>query len=244
MRSLYKNTSAIAVMVLALGAAANAADMPRFPSALPPLETPPLLVDEFSSGWYLRGDVGYRFNNDVDKVEHVGLTPSVSHPTLQDSWAVGGGVGYKWEWLRSDLTVDYGTKARFSGDSSLQPDDFKAKIDNVTALLNFYGDLGTWWGFTPYIGAGLGATWLQVTDFRVESSGLKNDAGRSDQWNFAWAYMAGVSYRFSGNFLLDVGYRHLNMGDIATEKDSLQNSIKFKKLSTDEVRVGFRYVID
>jgi opacity protein-like surface antigen len=243
MRSICKTTPAVAAMVLALGAAANAADMPRFPSALPPLETPPLLVDEFSSGWYLRGDIGYRFNNDVDKVESLGLTPSVHDARLKDSWAIGGGFGYKWEWLRSDLTVDYGAKAKFSADSGLQANDFKAKIDNVTGLLNVYGDLGTWWGFTPYIGAGLGATRLEVSDFVVASSGVA-DAGRSDQWNFAWAYMAGISYRLSGNFHIDVGYRHVNMGDVTSGKDSLENQIKFKKLSTDEVRIGFRYVID
>jgi opacity protein-like surface antigen len=230
-------------MVVALGAAANAADMRRFPSALPPLETPPLLVDEFSSGWYLRGDVGYRFKNEVDKVESLGPTSNTRDNALDKSWVIGGGFGYKWEWLRADLTVDYGTKSQFSSDSPLLTKDFRGKIDNATALLNFYGDLGTWWGLTPYIGAGLGGAWVQVSEFRVESTGGDSRI-RSDNWNFAWAYMAGLSYRLSGNYLIDVGYRHVNMGDAITGKDSLDNQLKFKKLSSDEIRVGLRFTLD
>ena len=70
------------------------------------------------------------------------------------------------------------------------------------------------------------------------------DADSTGKWNFAWAYMAGVSYRVTGNYIVDLGYRHVNMGDITTARDSVGNDLAFKKLSSDEIRLGFRYVLD
>jgi len=240
MRRICKTASTIGVFSLALCSAAHAADMPRM---LPPMvEAPPLLVDEFSSGWYLRGDIGYRWNK-VDDVVSVGATPSVLNDNLGKSWVFGGGVGYKWEWFRTDLTADYGTKAKFTADSPLQSNDFRAKIASTTILANVYGDLGTWWGLTPYIGAGIGAAFLQASNFNVASSGT-DEAGLNDKWNFAWAYMAGVSYKVTGNFLMDFGYRHVNMGDVTTGIDVFGNQLNFKKVSADEFRVGFRYTLD
>lgn len=239
MRNLCKTLIAGGVALLA-AAAANAADM-RYPMP-PPLESAPLLVDEFSSGWYLRGDIGYRWNKAND-VFGTGPTPTVSDNRLDNSWAIGAGVGYKWEWLRTDLTVDYGFKTKFTSDSPLASSDITAKVDNVTGLWNAYGDLGTWWGFTPYIGGGIGFARLQVSDFHVKSSGVST-APSNDVWNFAWAYMAGISYKVTGNYLIDVGYRHINMGDIDSGVDSIGDKITFKKLSSDEVRIGFRYTLD
>ena len=135
MRSICKTASTIGVFALALCSAAHAADMPRMPPLPPMVETPPLLVDEFSSGWYLRGDIGYRWNK-VDEIINVGVTPAVSNDELGKSWVIGGGVGYKWEWFRTDLTLDYGTRAKFSADSPLQSKDFTAKIDSFTGLVN------------------------------------------------------------------------------------------------------------
>jgi opacity protein-like surface antigen len=56
--------------------------------------------------------------------------------------------------------------------------------------------------------------------------------------------MAGVSYKVLGNSHIDVGYRHIEMGDVTTGTDVFGNQLAFKKVSADEVRVGFRYVLD
>jgi opacity protein-like surface antigen len=229
------------VVALVFGNAANAADVGGQPSP-PLLQSAPLLVDEFSSGWYLRGDIGYRMNK-VDGVTNVGAPPAVGARDLDDSWLFGAGVGYKLEWFRADLTVDYGTKSRFSGDSGIRNNDFTGRIDSVTGLLNVYGDLGTWFGLTPYVGVGAGIAHLQAANFRVASSGGP-DADSTGSWNFAWAYMAGISYRIMGNSHVDLGYRHVNMGDVSTGMDAFGNQLTFKKMSADELRLGFRYVLD
>ena len=246
MFSISKTALAIGAMSLIFGvAAANAADMGQQPAMPPPplLQNAPLLVDEFSSGWYLRGDIGYRFKNDVDSVTNSGAL-AVRSNEFEKTWVFGAGVGYKLDWFRSDLTVDYGTKATFYGDSSARANDFTAKIDSVTGLVNVYGDLGTWFGLTPYVGAGAGFAHLQAANFNVASAASVGDADSTGKWNFAWAYMAGVSYRVTGNYIVDLGYRHVNMGDITTARDSVGNDLAFKKFSSDEIRLGFRYVLD
>ena len=43
---------------------------------------------------------------------------------------------------------------------------------------------------------------------------------------------------------LDVGYRHLRLGDAMNGNDPLPSAINFKDLSTNEVRIGLRYLID
>ncbi len=243
MCSICKTVPTIGVLALVLSSAANAADMGRFAPSSPLLQNAPLLVDEFSSGWYLRGDIGYRWN-EVDNVVSLEPPPGArDHDALSKTWMFGAGVGYKLEWFRADFTVDYGTKVDFTGNSTVRNNDFTAKIDSVTGLVNVYGDLGTWAGFTPYIGAGIGFAHLQAANFGIASDGVPRDADSAGSWNFAWAYMAGISYRLMGNVHIDAGYRHVNMGDVTTGRIG-GNKLTFKEMSADEVRLGFRYVLD
>jgi opacity protein-like surface antigen len=242
MRSICKTVPTIGVLALLFSGAANAADLGRYAPSPSLLQSAPLLVDEFSSGWYLRGDIGYRYN-DVDDVINLEARPGIRDDDLSKTWMFGAGVGHKWEWFRTDLTLDYGTRSDLTGDSGIRKNDFKARVDSVTGLVNVYGDLGTWFGFTPYLGAGIGFSYLQAENFRVASTGGP-DVNSTNNWNFAWAYMAGVSYKLLGNAHIDVGYRHVNMGDVTTGKDRGDNQLAFKKMSADEIRVGFRYMLD
>jgi len=81
-------------------------------------------------------------------------------------------------------------------------------------LANAYVDLGTYNGFTPYVGAGIGGAyvkWDELTNTTRDGS-FKHEGG--GDWRFAYAAMAGVSYCLTENALLDVGYRfsHINGG--------------------------------
>ena len=245
MRSILKIVPTIGVLALVFGSAANAADVGRYSPSMPPLsQSAPLLVDEFSSRWYLRGDIGYRFN-ELDGVTNLDPPPGVRNHDLGKIWMFGGGVGYKAEWFRTDLTVDYGTRANFTADSGIRANNHTANIESFTGLVNIYADLGTWSGFTPYIGGGLGFSHLKTTSFNVVSSSAPGlEVESASRWNFAWAYMAGVSYRLTDNAHIDVGYRHVNMGDVTTGRDADDNHLRFRKMSADEIRVGFRYLLD
>src|SRR5262245_32996062 len=96
---------------LAFIASAHAADPAgswRRPMPEPDYEPAPPRFRELASGWYLRGDIGYRWNG-IDSV-------SGPIPTSGESWgnALAGtlGFGYKYQWLRADLTFDIAAPSR------------------------------------------------------------------------------------------------------------------------------------
>ena len=50
-----------------------------------------------------------------------------------------------------------------------------ANLNRTTPMLNAYIDLGHWWGLTPYVGAGIGASFLQsnaAVNYNSTSNGL------------------------------------------------------------------------
>ena len=143
--------------VIAPLGAARAADVPM---SLPPLvQKAPVFVEEYQSGWYLRGDLGYRMN-DLDGIAAViGIRPSGT--TIDDRFAIGGGGGYKSGWFRADVTIDYAWQASCLRGHARLPHEGRT----VTTLANLYLDLGTWYGITPYVGAGAGVAWNRTSDY-------------------------------------------------------------------------------
>ncbi len=238
MGSLRKFAVAGVLSVL-LAAGAQAADAPKFPSLPLPLsdKTPPL-IEEFSSGWYLRGDLGYRSNTIDSATNLVAPNPAESH--IDKSVTVGGGFGYKAKWFRADVTGDYIAPTKYSGGAA-GVTTRSTRIDGFNLLVNGYLDLGTWYGITPYIGGGAGGAYLSGSDYASVPAQAVTPPIRSN-WNFAWAYMAGVSFVVHPNFLIDVGYRHIKLGDAESGPDS--NRLTLKDISADEFRIGLRYLLD
>jgi opacity protein-like surface antigen len=225
------------VLAVLFAVSAQAADMPRLP--MPLSDKTPVIVEEFSSGWYLRGDVGYRLNNRIGSATSF-IPPDPTENKLDKSMMFGGGVGYKAKWFRADITAEYGSRAKYWGSVAGVP-TYTTRIDGFTTLLNGYFDLGTWAGITPYIGAGAGGSYLSGADYMGPFPQAVPPPVVS-KWTFSWAYMAGVSFALHPNFLLDVGYRHINLGDAVSGLDS--NRLTLKNISADEIRVGLRYLLD
>lgn len=233
----------------ALVASAHAADPGRTwrpaPPPEPEYEKPEPKFRELMSGWYLRGDLGYRWNK-------AGSITSATPTTSRDydnSIALGVGFGYKYQWFRADVTIDRGGPSRISASTAaggIQP-QYSAKINAVSVLANAYIDLGTWAGFTPYIGAGAGIAELRSESY-VDSNHLPDGTitGPGKQQNFAWAWMAGVAFQVQPSWVVDVGFRHLNLGDLigANGAGVSNNAAIFRNLSAQEVRVGVRYLFE
>ena len=139
-----------------------------------------------------------------------------------------------------------------------------SKFSHWNLLANAYVDLGNWGGLTPYVGAGAGIT-HQTTRGSVAytvagtgvpyiapidpvtllpispvSNKLKSTGGSTQ---LAWNVMAGVGYALSDHTTIDLGYRYLNMGHFTGVSDSTGAVIK-KQLTSHEVRLGVRYLID
>lgn len=132
-----------------------------------------------------------------------------------------------------------------------------AKVTANAYLANAYIDLGHWYGFTPYVGAGAGLAYIHtqanVTYRFINGTlygdgnsfcggatgiagvpcfhlGYPNNAGANVvNYNFAYALMAGVSYDISSLMKLDLGYRFLDLGS---------------KMTSQEFRAGVRITPD
>lgn len=209
---------------LLAGGPARAADSVDEMGAEDLLSRAPAIED--TSGWYLRGDIGYVFN-EMPEASQLDFSP-VMAPSIDDAWLFGLGLGVKLnDLLRLDVTVDYRTEA------DLVAGGLSASYSATTLLANIYVDFGTWHEVTPYVGAGVGAGYVSISDIAF----LGADIGDSDGWGLAWALMAGAAVAVGPNWQIDIGYRYLTLTDVGA------NKVDFEQ-SAHEVRVGARYLFD
>ena len=259
MRSVKSLVAAGAASLLS--SMAFAADMTIAPS---PMYVPPP-VEDFG-GWYLRGDIGFsnqrvkRLNNALDAAN----TSSSQRSGFNSAGIFGLGVGYKFNpWFRGDLTGEYRGNSNFDGFDLIGfPGGFGAHTYHAAksewlALANAYVDLGTWWGVTPFVGAGAGGARVSIanfTDLTVTSAGGPPGLAFGDnvsKWNFAWALHAGLAYRVSPNFTVELAYRYLDMGDGLTGDlrapdgtNTIVNPATFKSLTSHDLKMGVRWQLD
>ena len=84
----------------------------------------------------------------------------------------GVGAGYKWNnWFRFDVTGEYRGETGFHGfdtwnDGTARFNNYTAKKSEWLVLANAYIDLGTWWCITPFVGAGVGWSYVTMHSFR------------------------------------------------------------------------------
>lgn len=131
----------------------------------------PVLPDDpavAASGLYLRADAGWSF------LEWAGGADD-------NNYVLGGGIGYKMENFRADVTLDR------TGDYTIAP---LSTINSTTLMANGYLDWDNDSVFTPYVGVGVGYNW-------VDNS--KNGV--------ALGFNTGMAVDLTQNLALDVGYR-------------------------------------
>jgi len=236
------STAVAALAVLGLGAsAANAADLAS-PIA------PRVIAAEavaIAGGIYLRGDVGIAYQT----IESISWASTRNDPTVTGgerffnsgtarnsrftnfSALAGFGVGYAWtENFRTDATVEWRTASNWqsvierpflAGIGGASTNVIRGRTGSTVALLNAYYDIGTFWGLTPFVGAGIGAAMNFTdgfTDQNVGIAALSGVGGRgallgNNSIGFAWALHAGVGYRVNEHLTLEASYRYLNMSN-------------------------------
>jgi len=242
-----------------LSQAAFAADMAIAP---PPYAAP--VVEDFG-GWYLRGDIGFS-NQRVDRLNNVldrNNTSSVQTNNFNTAGIFGLGVGYKVNnWFRADVTGEYrGNSSFFGADAAhigdaVGADTYHATKNEWVVLANAYVDLGTWWCITPFIGAGVGGARVAINGFTDQ--GIANNGGGAlpglaygdsvAKWNFAWAAHAGLAYKVTPSFTVELAYRYLDMGDGLTGDlrtfdgvNAINNPMTFKHITSRDLKLGVRW---
>jgi opacity protein-like surface antigen len=248
-----------AMLAIACGSA-RAAD---YPQPIPQPQPPPVVyqqpvVEEFSSGWYLRGDIGIGINSSyaidyLPSPADVGNGFSFDQHSMADTFFIGTGVGYEWNnWLRFDATGEYRARTQINARGVYnqvtgEGDAYQGYLKSWVFLANAYVDLGTWNCFTPFVGVGIGAAHNQMADLVDMGIGTTGAGfGRnSSEWHPAWALHAGVAYNVTKNFKIELAYRYLNYGSVTDTVDCIggciPDSYKFSKLYSNDIKLGFRW---
>ncbi len=200
-----------------------------------------------------QGEVSYDFAGD-----------NVNDVSMQNTWLADVGVGcgsgsrgWRGEALftfRGDRDLDgiphiyNGT--RIGDPVGTPPNDFDdplhTSIQSYTLMFNLYYDLGSYAGFVPYVGAGVGAAYHRVGEtYFTENPALINRIEGNNDIAFAWNVMAGVGYQISERAILDFGYRYIDMGKAESGRvDSagfVNPAVKFDNIDAHEFKLGLRY---
>jgi opacity protein-like surface antigen len=265
--------AAVAVSAITFGTA-NAADYscpPPQPYGPPPpphclTPPPPPPIEEFG-GWYIRGDIGMT-NQAVERLENALFATTTNlvmvDKNFESGMLFGLGIGYRWNtWLRFDATGEYRGETGFHGLdtwTAVAPDpnpgprfnNYTAKKSELLFLANIYADLGTWSGFTPFVGAGIGFSRIGIHSFRdMGTDGLNVTLGYANsayKWNFAYALHAGVAWELTKHTTVEFAYRYTYLGDgesgdiiSYTGANTIYNPMLFKGIDSHDFKLGLRY---
>jgi opacity protein-like surface antigen len=235
---------------------------------------------------------------------------SVGSADRRTDYSADIGVGYRFNnFLRGEATYEYrvgpsggnantvicpqslkavGTSGYYYGTlgntENLCNSNLGLRQSNSSALASAYLDLGTYWGVTPYVGAGGGLnmnitsgsvayttggtsysadlvptpttpptqqTWVNAGGTPLSpqpnvpfTNQVWDRSIHSTKYTMAWALMAGVGIRMSPSATLDIGYRYLNAGVINTPITTQAGSNVKQLNSSQEIRIGVRYMAD
>jgi opacity protein-like surface antigen len=286
-----KSITAAGVFALS-GIAAQAADLapPPPPPLPPPVEFASnwyirgdVGVANYSTSQWQEPVTGLR---GTDQLLGAGfISKSIQEPAFVDI-----GLGYQFnQWFRADVTAEYRTAVGLRGifqervftpggcgiDAFGNPVDcaflgqnhLPGTLQSTLVMANGYADLGTWYGLTPYVGAGVGLVRHNMSGFTdsgvawngnlFNANGTPNGAltpvafsniEDKTKTNFAWALMAGLSYSITPNLKLDLGYRYMNLGDVSSGIvhcicGQTFAGFKVKELTSNEFRIGMRWIL-
>lgn len=290
MSGMKRILATASAMFLAVGAL-QAADLD---APLYGVKAPEMVPVEIGNSWYLRGDISYNFEGRMNNIGTGSIVPGFDND-YQDGIAVGGGVGYQFNnYLRFDATVDRIFSSEYSESTQVastglclgtaavtQPDgsityearnlpcvsEDSVSYNAITVMANAYVDLGTYMGFTPYVGGGVGmgrVRWSEETgrlycypgvvageerfcnytgaeaNTNLEQPGTVSEGS---DFRLAYSVMAGVGYKMSKNMTLDLGYKYTKVGDGSeiVYSTTTGSSLAQNGFDIHQVRAGLRY---
>jgi len=265
-----------AVALAALSGAAAAADLlPPPPAYEPP---PPISAPEMG-GWYIKGDVGVGVTASSalsSTANAAGGSDAIYNSSVSEAALFDVGVGYQvTPWFRADVTGELRGGSSFQGlevcnncgGNNQFSDFYRGNISSTIGLVNGYFDLGTWYGFTPFVGASVGVafnkaygatdTGAAYTTIGQPGAPVGGYFGNASTTNLAWALSAGADFSVSHNLKLELGYRFLDYGKFNTGASNClapgtptgfgcgaSYKVASKELYSNDFRLGLRYYFD
>lgn len=212
-----------------------------------------------NSGIYIGGKLGTSFQQSKDMQSHGYFhnnSADFDYTTTKDktkaTFNIGANVGYDFKVVyhvpvRAELDYTYRSDAKMntstyifssiSGTAGGEYEDDHFKIKNSTLMVNGYYDFYNSTGFTPYVGLGVGASFVK---YKVEQQNYDYSFSKT---HFAWAAMAGVSYQIDSNLVASAEYRYLDSGKIKDTTTEEHITDKWStKLYSHDITIGIRYL--
>ena len=248
--------------LLSHGAQALAADL--LPPA-PSLDSPALRGRfDGDSGAYLRADAGFgqlRARNaaSVFAAPLPGFQQDATR--LDRSTLLGLGAGYQFnEFVRADVTGEYRGSASYSARASYADsancgaarcaETYTGALRGAAVMGNVYGQIGSWFDVTPFIGLGLGFARTTFAPLYVVA-GNGHGAGQTQevsQVRPAFALMAGGAWDLSSSVKIDAGYRYMMLGSALSgamactpATGPCAGQVQKLGVASHDLRVGLRY---
>lgn len=153
-----------------------------------------------------------------------GGTGNICNGTLNrlgSSFIIGGGIGYKLPMgFRVDITYNSRSGYNLSG-SDPAGTDFDPKTTASTGMINGYYDIPyTIAGrITPYVGGGVGRSKNKVNNINWNDPAFPGSSGQvpgGSKNSTAWQFTFGADVKVTDNWVLDIAYRYVNLGDLTT----------------------------
>ena len=174
---------------------------------------------------YVSGKVSYDFNKVNIKVAEPS-NPELSRAKAnKELFGTHIAYGVQAGYVRGELELNNSRDIKRNYIGGL--DHFRLYKHSVMA--NAYFDYLTCTPWTPYVGAGLGSSYLKADFGNVAKS----------NYNLAWQVMAGLAYDINSHWTVDAGYRYADLGRI---RKNWGNGQVTKLTARDhEVLLGVRY---
>ncbi len=159
------------------------------------------------NGWYSSLFGGYAYLPENVSVSTQGL--ALNSPSYKSGYHLGGRLGFKSTPLRYEAEVTY-----IDSDieefylNNLKATGSRGDTWATTAMANVYYDFPeVVTAIEPFVGVGIGYAWVDSTLSSQGPFGLVRYHGEDSV--FAYQASAGLTYNFSENYALAIGYRYL-----------------------------------
>ncbi len=192
---------------------------------------------------YVEAEVGYS----SIKMESGGFNTAGPHENTGDDRAgrvvPALHVGAKFfNVVRGDIGFHYRGKSDFTTNSFAPPIPtffYLTEVKDVYSLMfSVFAEPFQFKNFTPYVGAGIGSTWMKVSS--NDSVVMADDS----QTKFTWQVEAGIQYAFTENLSVRAGYRYVDMGKFDVQlfdTVGIPGGNLTGRLTAHEVMAAFRY---
>jgi opacity protein-like surface antigen len=156
----------------------------------------------------------------------------------------GAALGYDFGYMRMEGELSYKHNSLSSISDNSNPANSYRNIDGSVSVLatmfNAFFTLRNDSPITPYIGGGLGAATVYISDSYASINGAPRDLvySKDNDTVFAYQFGTGVEIALRPRYSLDIGYRYF-----ATDKTSFTNGLFYSnglKVENHNVSVGLR----